>query len=37
VLQNHEDGHDVTLRSGSGAFEIDASVGAGQIDVVRAR
>jgi phage shock protein PspC (stress-responsive transcriptional regulator) len=37
VLRQHVDGRNVSLQSGSGQFEIDARVGAGRIDVVRAR
>ena len=36
VFRSHDDGRDARVRSGSGSFQIDASVGAGQIDVVRA-
>jgi phage shock protein PspC (stress-responsive transcriptional regulator) len=36
VLEREHDGRDVTVRSGAGLFVIDANVGAGQIDVVRA-
>ena len=38
VFNQQEDGHNVSVSSGSGAaMTIDASVGAGQIDVVRAQ
>ena len=37
VLRQHVDGRNVSVQSGSGQFEIDARVGAGRIDVVRAR
>jgi phage shock protein PspC (stress-responsive transcriptional regulator) len=37
VLRNHDDGHNANIRSGTGKFVIDAKVGAGRIDVVRAR
>ena len=37
VFRNHDDGRDARVRTGTGAFVIDANVGAGRIDVVRAR
>ena len=38
VLQRHDDGRDATIQTGTGgALVIDARVGAGRIDVVRAR
>jgi predicted membrane protein len=37
VLRQHVNGRNVSVQSGSGQFEIDAQVGAGRIDVVRAR
>jgi phage shock protein PspC (stress-responsive transcriptional regulator) len=36
VLRNHDDGQNATVHAGTGQFEIDARVGAGRIDVVRA-
>ena len=36
VLKGHDDGKDATLRVGQGPLVIDAKVGAGRIDVVRA-
>jgi phage shock protein PspC (stress-responsive transcriptional regulator) len=36
VLGNYDDGKNATVSSGSGDFEIDANIGAGRIDVVRA-
>jgi phage shock protein PspC (stress-responsive transcriptional regulator) len=36
VLGNHDDGRNATAHVGNGQFEIDARVGAGRIDVVRA-
>ena len=36
VLQRHDDGKDATLHVGQGPLVIDANVGAGRIDVVRA-
>jgi phage shock protein PspC (stress-responsive transcriptional regulator) len=36
VFRNHDDGRDARVRTGTGAFVIDANVGAGSIDVVRA-
>jgi phage shock protein PspC (stress-responsive transcriptional regulator) len=36
VLRSHDDGRDASVHTGSGTFRIDAKVGAGQIDVVRA-
>lgn len=35
-LQGHDDGRDAVVRAGSGPLVIDATVGAGRIDVVRA-
>ncbi len=37
VLRNHDDGRNASVHAGTGTFEIDARVGAGRIDVVRAR
>jgi phage shock protein PspC (stress-responsive transcriptional regulator) len=37
VLRSHDDGRNASIRSGTGTFVIDAKVGAGRIDVVRAR
>jgi phage shock protein PspC (stress-responsive transcriptional regulator) len=37
VLGEHTDGHDVALTVGNGQLTLDASVGAGQIEVERAR
>jgi phage shock protein PspC (stress-responsive transcriptional regulator) len=37
VLRNHDDGHNASIHTGTGQFVIDARVGAGRIDVVRAR
>jgi len=37
VLGNKDDGKDASLSTGNGSFRINAKVGAGQIDVVRAR
>ena len=37
VLRSHDDGRNASVHAGSGEFEIDARVGAGRIDVVRAR
>ena len=37
VLRNHDDGRNASVHAGTGQFEIDAKVGAGRIDVVRAR
>jgi phage shock protein PspC (stress-responsive transcriptional regulator) len=36
VFRRHDDGRDARVRTGTGAFVIDANVGAGSIDVVRA-
>jgi phage shock protein PspC (stress-responsive transcriptional regulator) len=36
VLRRHDDGRDATVHTGTGQFVIDAKVGAGRIDVVRA-
>jgi phage shock protein PspC (stress-responsive transcriptional regulator) len=36
VFRSNDSGRDARVRSGSGAFVIDATVGAGRIDVVRA-
>ncbi len=36
VLGSSDDGKNATVHSGNGSFEIDANVGAGRIDVVRA-
>jgi phage shock protein PspC (stress-responsive transcriptional regulator) len=36
VLRSHDDGRNANVHTGSGTFRIDAKVGAGQIDVVRA-
>jgi phage shock protein PspC (stress-responsive transcriptional regulator) len=36
VLRNHDDGRNASVRAGTGQFVIDAKVGAGRIDVVRA-
>ncbi|MDX6386967.1 MAG: hypothetical protein QOD85_769 [Gaiellaceae bacterium] len=36
VLGNHDDGRDVVVQTGTGTLKIDARVGAGRIDVVRA-
>jgi phage shock protein PspC (stress-responsive transcriptional regulator) len=36
VLKNHDDGHNASIHTGTGQFEIDARVGVGRIDVVRA-
>lgn len=35
VFRSHDDGRDARVRTGTGSFVIDASVGAGRIDVVR--
>jgi predicted membrane protein len=38
VLSRHDDGRDANIQTGTGGgLVIDATVGAGQIDVVRAR
>jgi hypothetical protein len=38
VLSRHDDGRDANIQTGTGgALVIDARVGAGRIDVVRAR
>jgi phage shock protein PspC (stress-responsive transcriptional regulator) len=37
VLRNHDDGRNASVHTGTGTFVIDAKVGAGRIDVVRAR
>jgi phage shock protein PspC (stress-responsive transcriptional regulator) len=37
VLHNHDDGTNATVHTGDGQLRIDAKVGAGRIDVVRAR
>ena len=37
VLRTHDDGRNATVHTGHGRFVIDARVGAGRIDVVRAR
>ena len=37
VLRSHDDGRNASIHSGTGTFVIDAKVGAGRIDVVRAR
>jgi len=37
VLRNHDDGRNATVHTGKGQLQIDARVGAGRIDVVRAR
>jgi phage shock protein PspC (stress-responsive transcriptional regulator) len=36
VLRRHDDGRDASVHTGTGQFVIDAQVGAGRIDVVRA-
>jgi phage shock protein PspC (stress-responsive transcriptional regulator) len=36
VFRSHDDGRDARVRTGSGTLVIDATVGAGRIDVVRA-
>jgi phage shock protein PspC (stress-responsive transcriptional regulator) len=36
VLGNYDDGKNAAVQAGSGAFQIDANIGAGRIDVVRA-
>jgi phage shock protein PspC (stress-responsive transcriptional regulator) len=36
VLRGHDDGRDASVHVGTGQFQIDAEVGAGRIDVVRA-
>jgi phage shock protein PspC (stress-responsive transcriptional regulator) len=36
VLKNHDDGHNASIHTGTGQFKIDARVGVGRIDVVRA-
>jgi phage shock protein PspC (stress-responsive transcriptional regulator) len=36
VLRNHDDGRNASVHAGTGQLEIDARVGAGRIDVVRA-
>jgi phage shock protein PspC (stress-responsive transcriptional regulator) len=36
VLRRHDDGRDANVHTGTGQFVIDAKVGAGRIDVVRA-
>jgi phage shock protein PspC (stress-responsive transcriptional regulator) len=36
VLHRHDDGRNASVHAGNGTFEIDARVGAGRIDVVRA-
>jgi phage shock protein PspC (stress-responsive transcriptional regulator) len=37
VLRSHDDGRNASVHAGTGPFVIDAKVGAGRIDVVRAR
>ncbi len=37
VLSRHDDGKNATVRTGAGALVVDAKVGAGRIDVVRAQ
>jgi phage shock protein PspC (stress-responsive transcriptional regulator)/predicted membrane protein len=37
ALGQHDDGHDATVSTGTGPFLVDAHIGAGRIDVVRAR
>ena len=37
VLSSHDDGRNASIHAGTGRLEIDARVGAGRIDVVRAR
>lgn len=37
VLGNYDDGRNAAVHTGNGGFEIDATIGAGRIDVVRAR
>jgi phage shock protein PspC (stress-responsive transcriptional regulator) len=36
VFRSHDDGRDARVRTGTGTLQIDATVGAGSIDVVRA-
>jgi hypothetical protein len=36
VLHHHDDGRNAAVRVGTGPLVIDANVGAGRIDVVRA-
>ena len=36
VFRRHDDGRNASVHTGGGTFRIDAKVGAGQIDVVRA-